>query len=62
PLLARALQLISGEPVAKQLSSPIPFRGDIFKDSRDMEQFGKDMYILPGEAKDLRLNTPQTEY
>jgi C-terminal processing protease CtpA/Prc len=59
PLLARALQLISGEPVAKQLFSPIPFRGDIFKDSRDMEQFGKDMYILPGKAKEIVLYPSQ---
>lgn len=60
PLFSRALELISGGPVAKQLG-PSPFRGDIFKDSRDLEQFGKDMYILPGEAKELGLTPPQTE-
>ncbi|MDZ7720206.1 MAG: hypothetical protein U5K72_15430 [Balneolaceae bacterium] len=47
PLLARALELISGEPVAKQLVQPVPFNGEFFKDSRDLEQFGKDMYVLP---------------
>jgi len=48
PLLAKALELISGEPVAKAVvESHIPFRGEIFKDSKDLEQFGKEMYILP---------------
>lgn len=47
PLLARALELISGEPVAKQLAAPAPFRGEMFRDSRDLERFGKDMYVLP---------------
>ncbi|NBC02734.1 MAG: hypothetical protein GVY20_03420, partial [Bacteroidetes bacterium] len=61
PLLARALELISGEPVAKQLAAPVPYGGDIFKDSRDMEQFGKDMYILPGEVNEPGLIPRQTE-
>jgi hypothetical protein len=47
PLLAKALELISGEPVAKALAEPPSFRGEMFKDSRDLEQVGKDMYVLP---------------
>ncbi|WP_340104159.1 hypothetical protein [Rhodohalobacter sp. 8-1] len=55
PLLAKALDIISGEPLAKQIEQPVPFRGEFWKDSRDLEQFGKDMYILPGQAKELGL-------
>jgi len=53
PLLARALETISGEEaVAKAAPSLLSVQYEIFKDSRDLEQFGKEMYILPVELKE----------
>ncbi|HET6528505.1 MAG TPA: S41 family peptidase, partial [Balneolaceae bacterium] len=52
PLLARALQLITGEPVAK-LQSVSSSKGELFKDSRDLKPFGKDMYLLPERFEEI---------
>jgi hypothetical protein len=46
PLLAKALQIITGGPVAK-LKPTTEFIGPLFKDSRDLKPFGKEMYLTP---------------
>lgn len=56
PLLAKALSEITGEPIAKGLVKASNFRGEMFKDSRDLYKFGKDMYIIPNQMKELNPN------
>lgn len=52
PLFAKALELITGEPMAKSIAVPIPFSGETFKDSRDLDRFNnKGLYIVPGELE-----------
>ncbi len=55
PLLSRALDVISGEPVAKtNAANSLRYpEFEIFKDSRDLKQFGKEMYLLPVDMKEM---------
>jgi len=55
PLLHEALQVITGSSVAQQKIAP-PFNGKIFKDSRDLKPFGKDMRLNPGTVKKIKSN------
>lgn len=56
PLLAKAIQEITGAPIAKSLSVPSHFRGEAFLESSDLDKSGQEMYILPEEAMKLKLN------
>lgn len=58
PLLAKAIELITGQPLAKSITIPSPFPGEMFKDSRDLEKFAKEMYLVPGE---LSLNNADSQ-
>lgn len=53
PLLARALEEIAGPPLAKLQVDRTPFPGVMFKDSRDLRKFGKEMYLTPEMAEKL---------
>lgn len=55
-LLARALAEITGGPVAKLAVEATDFEGRMFKDSRDLRKFGKEMYITPEEINQPNLN------
>lgn len=59
PLLAKALELITGEPVAKALATPIPFAGEMFKDSRELDRYNNNgLYLLPEQIKRIHV-TPE---
>lgn len=48
PLLAKALELITGEPPAKISTSTADyFPGNMFIDSRDLRPYGKQLYLQP---------------
>ncbi|WP_234572561.1 hypothetical protein [Rhodohalobacter sp. 614A] len=42
-------------------TKPHNFRGEAFKDSRDLRKYEKEMYILPEEIKNLGLNDDSAE-
>ncbi len=55
PLLSKALEVINGEPVAKTTAanSLLYPEFEMIGDSRDLVQFGKEMYLLPGELEKM---------
>jgi len=55
PLLAKALEEITGAPVAKTQIEGTRLQVRMLSDSRDMKPFGKEMYVLPEIAKKLDL-------
>lgn len=57
PVFGRAIDLILGNPIAKQRISEgvsAPFSGArVILDSQDLRPHGKEMYILPGQMKQI---------
>jgi len=55
PLLSKALEVINGEPVAKTTAanSLLYPEFEMIGDSRDLVQFGKEMYLLPAELEKM---------
>lgn len=56
PLLAKALEQITGAPIAKSLQTIPEIQGEVFKANLSKPESG--LFILPEEAKELGLKTP----
>lgn len=49
PLLAAALEIITGEPPLARMRTARPFYGEMVFESRDMLPFDREMYLLSGD-------------